>query len=117
MKSSRLDLNGEIICFEGRAIKYKLLEAQDKKENQQVILPTDISELQKLHEKKDFLGLGNEIRKCRKKLNMTQEALARKSALSRKTISAIENGKKIADKTIKRVIKELNPYDAEERNP
>ena len=41
----------------------------------------------------DLTSIGEQIAKGRKKLNLTQAALARKAGLSRATVEALENGR------------------------
>ena len=41
----------------------------------------------------DRMRIGQNVKSCRKALNMTQAELAEKSGVSRSTISYIENGK------------------------
>lgn len=43
--------------------------------------------------------MDNRLRESREKLGMTQEELAKKSGISRATISALENGKALCVKT------------------
>lgn len=49
--------------------------------------------------KQEVLRMGNKLRASREKKGMTQEMLAKKSGVSRATISALENGKATCVKT------------------